>query len=361
MIITGLRGVGKTVLLGEFRKRATTMDWVVIELEIAKHTPEEFRKDIAREARRALFTIAPMTKWREKARRAAAVLKSFTLTVAPDGSLSVGLGNDSAPGSADSGSLDADLTDLLLALGEAAREHDTGVVLLIDEIQALSKPELEALIAAIHKTVQRTLPITMVAAGLPQLPELVGEAKSYAERLFKFPAIGQLNATDAYEALVEPAVEEEASYDDDAAAFIIEYTEGYPYFIQEYGKAVWDLAVGPNVSLAEARASQKAVEDKLDSGFFKVRIDRTTDLERAYLRCMAELGPEPQSASSVAALMQRQSNQVGPTRARLIEKGLLYNTPSWGYAAFTVPQFDRYLKRCVPLRIPEPRTRKKKP
>jgi hypothetical protein len=356
MIITGLRGVGKTVLLNEFRTRAEAADWAVVEVEVSKHDDSTFRRIMARESRRALFSIAPRARWQDKARRAAAALKSFTLTVSPDGSLSAGLDVDAIQGVADSGMLDADLTDLLVALGEAAEEHSTGVVFLLDEIQFLSVGQLESLIAAMHRTVQRSLPITLVAAGLPQIPELAGEAKSYAERLFKFPSIGKLNATDAEEALVGPARAQDVTFDPDATAVVVEYTDGYPYFIQEFGKAVWDLADGPVVTKSNASAALTIVEEKLDGSFFRVRLDRTTDLERAYLRAMAELGPEAQAAGEVAALLDRTSQQCGPTRARLIEKGLLY-TPSFGYAAFTVPQFDRFLKRAVPLHVPPKRTR----
>lgn len=351
MIITGLRGVGKTVLLGEFRDRAEGFGWAVVEIEVSKHNDDAFRGVIARELRRALFQIAPTAKWKAKARRAAAALKSFTLSVAPDGSLTAGLDVSPLEGVADSGMLDVDLIDLFVALGEAAAEHGTGVVFLFDELQFLTSRQLEALIAALHKTVQRSLPITMVAAALPQIPELAGEAKSYSERLFKFPAIGSLSPGDAGTALTAPAAEEGAQFDDDAVAFIVDYTEGYPYFIQEFGRAVWDLADGPSVSASEARAAKIHVEEKLDTSFFKVRIDRTTDLERAYLRAMAELGPGAHAAGDVAALVDRSSQQVGPTRARLIDKGLLY-TPSYGYAAFTVPQFDRYLKRTLSLDVP---------
>lgn len=357
MIITGLRGVGKTVLLGEFRSRAEQSGWAVVELEIAKHDDVGFGRILVREIRRALFTIAPSKRWREKARRAAGVLKSFSFTVGADGALVAALDVEALEGSADSGMLDADLSDLLVALGDAAKEHDTGVIFLIDEIHFLSPAQLEALIAAIHKTVQRALPITLVAAGLPQLPELAGEAKSYAERLFKFPEIGSLGASDAQEAITKPAIQAQASFDREAADLIFEYTEGYPYFIQEFGKATWDLADGPSITIDDVRRAQREVEDKLDTSFFRVRLDRTTDLERAYLRAMANLGPSPQAAGEVAALLDRTSQQCGPTRARLIDKGLLY-TPSYGYAAFTVPQFDRYLKRRIPdLVVPPKRQR----
>lgn len=357
MIITGLRGVGKTVLLGEFRSRAEEAGWATVEMEVAKHDDDSFRRVIGQQCRRALFAIAPAAKWKRRALRAAGAIRSFTLTVSPSGGLSVGADVPHLEGVGDSGMLDADLTDLFVELGEAATEHDTGIVFLLDELQFLTLRQLEAVIAALHRTVQRNLPITAVSAGLPQLPELAGEAKSYAERLFKFPAIGQLKADDAKQALRDPARDANADYEAAAVDFIAEYTQGYPYFLQEFGKAVWDLAAGPTISRHEAQIALPLVEEKLDSSFFRVRIDRTTDLERAYLRAMAELGPGPQQAGDVARLCNRTSQQVGPTRARLIEKGLLY-TPAYGLAAFTVPQFDRFLKRNVPFDVPKKRMRR---
>jgi hypothetical protein len=356
MIILGLRGVGKTVLLGEFRGLAEKANWAVVEIEVSKHDDAAFRRVMAREARRALFAIAPSAKWRDKAKRAAAALKSFTISLTANG-ITAGLNVEALEGIADSGMLDADLADLLVALGEAAADHQTGVVFLLDEVQFLRVGQLEALIAALHRTVQRALPITMVAAGLPQLPELAGEAKSYSERLFKFPVIGQLSETDSAAALVEPLRQHDAGYNEDAIRFVYEFTEGYPYFLQEFGKAAWDIADGPLITLNDAKTAQQVVEEKLDSSFFRVRLDRTTDLERAYLRAMAEFGSDPQPAGDVAPLIDRTSQQCGPTRARLIDKGLLY-TPSYGHAAFTVPQFDRYLKRRVPLEIPPKKARR---
>lgn len=356
MIITGLRGVGKTVLLNEFRTRAESATWVVVEIEVSKHDDTTFRRVMAREIRRALFSLAPRSTWRDKARRAAAALKSFSLTVSADGAVTAGLEVEAIEGVADSGMLDADLTDLFLALGEAAKEHGTGIVFLLDEIQFLTVAQLESLIAAMHRTVQRALPVTLVAAGLPQIPELAGEAKSYAERLFKFPSIGKLSHSDAAEALAGPARALDVAFDGEAISFIVDYTEGYPYFIQEFGRAVWDIADGPTIRASDATMALTAVEEKLDGSFFRVRLDRTTDLERAYLRAMAELGPDPHAAGDVAALLDRTSQQCGPTRARLIEKGLLY-TPNFGFAAFTVPKFDEFLKRSVPLHVPPRRTR----
>jgi hypothetical protein len=342
MIITGLRGVGKTVLLGEFRAKAEAAGWAAVEAEITKQV--DFGRHLAQLSRRALLHVAPKARWKDAARRAAGVLKSFTLTVASDGTLSAGLDIDPVEGLADSGVLTDDLTDVFVALGEAARDRDTGVVFLLDEIQFLALPHLEALIAALHKTVQRALPVTLVGAGLPQIPRLVGEAKSYAERLFKFPAIGSLAAAEAVEALTGPAADLAVGFAPGAAAEIVQYSGGYPYFLQEYGKIVWDEAEDSPIERRTVRAVRPLVEAKLDGSFFKVRTERVTQYELQYLRAMAGLGPEPQMASDVARVMGRTSAQLGPTRSRLIDKGLLY-TPGYGLAAFTVPQFDRYLVR----------------
>jgi hypothetical protein len=355
LLITGLRGVGKTVLLGAFEERAREREWTTVEAEITKNV--EFGLRMAQLARRALLQVAPKARWKERGRRAAAVLKSFQLTVSPQGELTFGLDADAAEGLADSGSLGEDLTDVLVALGEAAQEQDRGVVFLFDEVQFLSLAALEALIAALHKTVQRQLPITLVGAGLPQLPRLAGEAKSYAERLFQFPMIGRLSADEAARALTEPAAPLGVEFTDEAVQAIVEYTEGYPYFLQEYGKLVWEHADVSPVTLEDVRDTQEAVEAKLDSSFFRVRTDRVTGLELQYMRAMAELGAEPQAAKDVAQLMGRRSEQLGPTRSRLIEKGLLY-TPAHGLAAFTVPQFDRYMRRAHVLDASVPRRRR---
>jgi AAA ATPase-like protein len=354
MLITGLRGVGKTVLLGALEERARGRDWTTVEAEITKNVAFGIR--MAQLVRRALLQVAPRARWQDRGRRAAAILKSFQMTVSPQGALTFGIDVEAAEGFADSGSLGEDLTDVLLALGEAAQEQGKGVVFLLDEVQFLSTEELEALIAALHKTVQRQLPITLVGAGLPQLPRLAGEAKSYAERLFSFPTIGELNDEEAREALIRPAEPLGVAFESDAVDAILEYTQGYPYFLQEYGKLVWDGADGSPVTRRDVEETRDAVEAKLDSSFFRVRTDRVTELELQYMRAMAELGAEPQAAKDVAKLMHRTSEQLGPTRSRLVEKGLLY-TPSHGYAAFTVPQFDRYMRRAHVLDVPLPRRR----
>jgi hypothetical protein len=350
MLVTGLRGVGKTVLLGAFETRARQSGWTTVEAEITKN--EHFGHRMAQMARRAFLQVAPKVSWTDRLRDAAAVVKSFSLTLAPDGSLTAGIDVDPAEGIADSGNFNEDLTDLFVALGEAAQERETGVAFLFDEVQFLNAPEFEALISALHKTVQRQLPVTLVGAGLPQLPRLAGEAKSYAERLFKFPHIGRLSAPQTELALVQPAHDLNVEYEPDAVDIVVEYTEGYPYFIQEYGKIVWDLAPEDRpIGRRVAAEAQRQVEAKLDGSFFRVRAERTTELELHYLRAAAELGPGPHRAGDVAAVMGRTSEQLGPTRARLIYKGLIYTT-GHGQGDFTVPQFDRYMRRNYELATP---------
>lgn len=357
---TSLRGVGKTVLLGTFYRTALASNWVVIEAEAIKHDNDIFRRNIAAWVKTALFELSPRARWSDRLIRAGAVLQSFSVSVDPTGGLSAGIDVDAWAGLADRGDLQHDLTDLLIALGEAAHDRGRGVVLLFDEIQFLNTTQLEAVISALHKTVQRALPITMVGAGLPQIAELAGDAKSYAERLFQFPAIGNLTDADARRALAEPAAEEGALFDPAALDRAVDVTGGYPYFLQELGYAVWGLAEGPTITADDVNASLPLYESKLDSSFFRVRLDRATDMQRLYLRAMAELGPEPQKAADVAHVMNRTSPQVAPTSAELIAMGLLY-TPVHGYAAFTVPHFDRFMHRAIPtLIVPAVKRRNKR-
>lgn len=357
LIMTGLRGVGKTVLLNEFADLARTAKWEVVELEASKHDDGQFRQTIASLLRSALLQISPRKRWTDRARRAAEVLTAFGMPVAPDGTWSMTWDVEPAEGLADHGDLALDLTDVLVALGEAAQEHGRGVAILVDEVQFLRSAQLEALIQALHKTVQRKLPITFVGAGLPQIAELAGDAKSYAERLFRFPEIDSLGEDDAREALIRPAELEDASYDPDAVDLALEITKGYPYFIQELGYQAWEIAAGPVITLDDIDAAREGYLTKLDRSFFRVRLDRATGLQTAYLRAMAELGPDAHKASDVARVLHRESTQLGPTRAELIDMGLLY-TPEHGFAAFTVPDFDQFMLRAVPeLVIPEVRRR----
>ncbi len=343
LMITGLRGVGKTVLLGAFERSARASRWVTADTEISVGV--NFGPQIASLARRALLEIAPRDRWRELARRAARILSSFSLTMSTEGSITASVDVEPFEGFADSGDFGDDLTDVFLALGEAAREHETGVVFLFDEVQALERHELEGLIRALHKTVQRELPLTVVAAGLPNVARLVGEAKSYAERLFQFQRIGALAPQEAADALTKPAEELGVRFDPRAVEAVITYTQGYPYFVQEYGAVVWDSAEGSPVGAVETIEAQALVEARLDESFFRVRVERASPTELRYLRAMASLGDEPQRAMDVAAALGRSSGQVAPIRARLIDKGLLFQ-PGHGLAAFTVPQFDRFLRRA---------------
>lgn len=358
MIITGLRGVGKTVLLGQFRETARRDNWAVVEYEAAKHDELGFRRDLSLRLRAALFELSPRTRWTERFERAAAALSAFHLSFDPTGQLQAGLNVERISGLADHGDLTMDLTDLFVSIGEAAQDRKRGVALLIDEVQFLSRPQLEAVIIALHKTVQRALPILLVGAGLPQVAELAGDAKSYAERLFTFPRIGNLSLEDSFQALRGPARAENVDYSDEALEYAHELTGGYPYFIQELGWATWSVAEASPITKEDIREAAEAYEARLDSSFFRVRLERATELQTAYLRAMAELGSGPQKAADVAGVLKRESTQLGPTRAELIDMGLLY-TPQHGYAEFTVPHFDKYMRRAIPkVIVPSRRSRK---
>lgn len=360
MIITGLRGVGKTVLLNRFEQIARGAGWEVVEFEASKHDDTKFRQALFSQLKSALLRLSPRARWTARGRRAAEVLSAFAVSVDQQGTWSMSWDVPPAEGLADHGDLGMDLTDVLTAIGEAAAEEGKGVAILIDEVQFLAATQLEALIQSIHKTVQRKLPVTFVGAGLPQIAELAGDAKSYAERLFKFPRIDSLDDADARTALTEPAAAESAVYDRDAVDLAVDITRGYPYFIQELGYQVWIIARNNRITREDVTLAQEAYEAKLDSSFFRVRLDRATPLQTAYMRAMAELGPEPQKASDVARLLERDSTQLGPTRAELIEMGLLY-TPEHGYAAFTVPDFDKFMLRAVPkLEVPPVQRRRPK-
>ena len=361
MIVTGLRGVGKTVLLERFRKQSLSRGWVVIDREISKHEEDDFRRSLATWMRMALLRLSPGQRWSERLTQALGVLRSFSFSVDPDGRLSAGIDVAPEPGLADQGLLPQDVTDLFVAVGEAAQEHNRGIIFLLDEIQFLSPTQFEALIAGLHKTTQLALPVTLVGAGLPQVPELAGDAKSYAERLFTFPRIGNLAPSEARVALDGPARDEGATWSDSALDLAITETQGYPYFLQELGYATWLVAHANHITKDDVGYALPQYQDKLDSSFFTVRLNRTTELQRTYLRAMADLGPDAQRTADIAQSLGRTSSQIAPTRAELINMGLLY-TPQHGYAAFTVPQFDRFMKRAMPTySIPRRKQRTKQP
>jgi hypothetical protein len=258
-----------------------------------------------------------------------------------------GIDLGSEPGVADSGDLENDLMELFVQLGVVAKEKKTALILFIDEVQYISEPEFAALIMALHKCTQKQLPIALVGAGLPQLVGQAGRAKSYAERLFLYPEIGPLSNDAAKAALRIPAKKENVEYTDEALDEIFNQTQGYPYFLQEWGKHCWQCAqTSPIVQTDAINATTLAIAE-LDDSFFRVRFDRLTPTEKKYLRAMAELGPGPHRSGDIAHLLQKEVQAVAPIRANLINKGMIFS-PEHGDNSFTVPLFDGYMKRVMP-------------
>lgn len=346
MLVTGLRGVGKTVLLNRFEDLAEQSGWVTVQAEIG--TRSAFGERFAVLVRKALFGLAPRPRWSDRARRAARILQSFKVTMAPDGSVSGSVEFDVEEGLGDSGVMVDDVTDVLVGLGEAAAEAGKGVVFLLDELQFLDLVELEALVSGLHRVVQRSLPVTLVGAGLPQLPELAGDARSYAERLFKFPRIGRLSRDEVEVALNEPARGLSVEFTSGAVDRIFEFTEGYPYFVQEFGKIVWDNATEARIFSTEAAAAESAVMEKLDRGFFRVRTERLSPGQLTILRGAAEIGAGPHLVDDVAGKVALEPAEIQREIGELIRKALLYS-PRFGYVGFTVPHYDRFLRRTYPF------------
>lgn len=338
----GLRGVGKTVLLNRFSITAEKQGYLVGFVEASDSG--DFRTLLAVNLRKILIELDRGSVSRAVA-RALRVLKSFTLQL-PDGT-TIQLDPEPLFGVADSGQLDEDLTDLLVALGEAARDRGRGILIAVDEVQYLSAAELSALIVAVHRTTQLDLPLVLVGAGLPQLPGLAGEARSYSERLFEFPEIGSLDADDARAVLSVPAVAAGVAFTADALDGIVRASQGYPYFLQEWGSHVWNHAAASPIPVDDVNAVRPLVLAALDRDFFRVRLDRLTPKEREYLRAMAELGPGPHRSGDIAAKLGVRVESVAPRRSGLIRKGMIYS-PAHGDTAFTVPLFDEFLRRVMP-------------
>jgi AAA ATPase domain len=335
----GLRGVGKTVLLNRFDQMAQEEGLVGAFIE----APEtgDFEHLLAARLRSILIELDRGAVSRA-VKRALGTLKSFSYTL-PDGT-SIALNVDAIAGSADSGVLAEDTTDLLVAVGEAVKDRERGLLIAIDEVQYLASEELAALISAIHRTVQLGLPVILVGAGLPQLPGLAGNAKSYAERLFDFPEIGSLDASDAKAVLATPAGEQGVEFTDDALDSLLNFTQGYPYFLQEWGYHVWNAAPESPITLDDVRLAARDVQRRLDENFFRVRMDRLAPAEKRYLGAMAELGPGPHRSGDIAAHLEVKVESVAPRRSGLIQKGMVYS-PAHGDTAFTVPMFDDFLRR----------------
>lgn len=351
MLLTGLRGVGKTVLLTTFRDTAESQKFITGSTEITHEM--DFKATIARLARRAILALNPVEKIKDNAWKAAGVLKAFSIKIPGGGE--IGIDVDALRGKGDSGHLQEDLSDLFVAIGDAAKEKMTGVMFFFDEIQFLKKEDLEALIAATHQVSQRSLPVGIVGAGLPQLPRIAGEAKSYAERLFDFPKIDRLDEGAAKGALELPVGQQGIQFEPAAIEAILKFTEGYPYFLQEYGKHVWNIASGDTISKQDVEEARQGVIAQLDESFFRVRIDRTTTAERNCVVAMAHLGRGPYKTGDIAAKLGKQSTTVAPLRGQLINKGLVFG-PSYGMTDFTVPQFDDFLRRNFPAPVPVRKT-----
>ncbi len=346
LLLTGLRGVGKTVLLNEIERMAQTDDYRTILIEA--HEGKPLAALLAPHLRRLFFELDRIAGAGDKARRGLAVLKSFVSTIKIKvGDFDIGLDIEPEPGAADSGDLEVDLPSLFLAVGEAAQERGVAVAILIDEIQYFRTEELSALIMAMHKMQQRQLPLVLVGAGLPILPGLAGESKSYAERLFSFPEIGPLPEPDADKALQDPVKAAGESFTPEALREIFQMTRGYPYFLQEWGYQVWNHAKTSPISPQVVRESSVLVSKRLDENFFRVRFDRLTPREKHFLRAMAELGEGSYRTAEVAEKLGVRINTLGPLRAGLIRKGMVYS-PAHGDMAFTVPLFAEFMRRAIP-------------
>ena len=346
LLMTGLRGVGKTVLLNEMERRATGEGYRTISIEA--HEEKSLVLLLIPQLRRLLFDLDRLAGAGNRVRRGLAVLKSFIsgVKISVEG-YEIGLDIDSEQGAADSGDLEVDLPNLFMAVADAAEERRTPVAILIDEIQYVRPPELSALIMAMHRMQQQQLPLVLIGAGLPTLPGLAGQSKSYAERLFNFPDIGPLSRSESDRALREPI--ENAGEAIDAAALeeIFRLTKGYPYFIQEWGYQSWNQAERSPITADIVQETTRLVERRLDENFFRVRFNRLTPREKNYLRAMAELGVGPYRTADIADRLGVKMNSVGPFRSALIKKGMIYS-PSHGDMAFTVPLFNEFMKRAMP-------------
>lgn len=346
LLLTGLRGVGKTVLLNSIEKLAEEANYRTIFFEA--HDNKELATLLVPHLRRLLFEFDRISGVNHKVKRGLRVLKSFISAVKVKvGDIDIGLDIEPEIGNADSGDLELDLPALFVALGEAARERDVAVAIFIDEIQYFSSKELSALIMAMHKMQQKQLPILLIGAGLPILPALAGESKSYAERLFNFPIIGPLEKEDAFKALQEPVQNSNEKFSQDALSEIFFQTEGYPYFLQEWGYQSWNLAEQSPIDLDIIKHVSVSVTKRLEENFFRVRFDRLTPKERRFLRAMAEIGTGPYLTSSIADKLGVTLNTLSPTRANLIKKGMIYS-PAHGDMDFTVPLFGEFLLRIIP-------------
>ncbi len=346
LLLTGLRGVGKTVLLNEIERIAKNTGYQTILLEA--HADKSLGELIYPALRSLLHELDRMAAVGHKVKRGLAVLRSFIggIKVAV-GDVALGLDIEPATGTADSGDLEIDLPNLFMAIAEAAQERGAAVAILIDEVQYLSSKELGALIMAMHKMQQKQLPLVLLASGLPMLAGMAGESKSYAERLFNFPEVGALSESDSAKALRDPATAVGVMIENAALQEVFRLTQGYPYFLQEWGYQAWNSATTSPITLKVVQDATPDVIRRLDKNFFRVRFDRLTPGEKHFLRAMAYLGPTHPRSSDIASALGLPLKGLGPVRSKLIKKGMVYS-PAHGVMAFTVPLFDDFMIRAIP-------------
>jgi AAA ATPase domain len=345
MIVSGLRGVGKTVLLLEFESIAKDAGWTAPRpFEIKSDT--DFRSELADAAYQALLQLSARKALGERLRSFTGLLRGFKVGASSDGSLEFSFDPDAVSGS--TGNLERDLTNLFEELGRTAQEHETGVVFLVDEMQFLAREELEAVAAAMHRMSQTKLPVALVGAGLPQLPGLLVDAKSYAERLFAYPRLGPLSAEAARQALVVPAKARDVVWENDALARIISESGRYPAFIQAYGKEAWNYTPHSPIRAIDVQGAEPLVLAELDEEFFHVRFEKATEREREYMAAMADLGEGHYRTAEVAKRLGKQPSYTSAPRDSLIKKGLIYS-PDYGQVDFTVPKFSPFMRRRYPL------------
>jgi len=346
MLMVGLRGVGKTVLLDRMRTEAEQRGIYTVRVEAPEN--RSLPAILAPELRIALLRLSRAERTRDAAQRALRGLAGFARALKLKyEDIEVGIDFEPEAGLADNGDLEHDLQALLEAAGQAARAGQTALCIFADELQYVAEDQLAALITALHRTAQQSLPVMLIGAGLPQLRGRMGRAKSYAERLFDFPALGPLPDAAARLAISIPVREAGADITDEALELIFRQTQGYPYFVQEWGKHAWECAQQSPISADDVRQASVVAVAALDESFFRVRFDRLTPTEKRYLRAMAELGPDAHRSGDIASVLQREVTALGPTRAQLISKGMVYS-PSHGDTAFTVPLFDAFMRRIMP-------------
>ena len=346
ILMVGLRGVGKTVLLDRMREDAEAAGLHTVRAEAPEN--RSLPALLAPQLRVALLRLSRNQQAKDLAVRALRGLAGFARALKVKyQDIEVGLDFDPEPGLADNGDLEHDLQALLEVVGAAAKQANTALVLLIDELQYVEEEQLAALITALHRAAQRRLPVVLVGAGLPQLRGQMGRARSYAERLFDFPEVGPLSEHAARIAIAKPAQEQGVEVTEDALQSIVTWTRGYPYFLQEWGKHAWDAAAASPITREDVRRASVTAIAALDESFFRVRFDRLTPSEKRYLRAMAELGPGPHRSGDIADQLGRKVTSLGPTRNQLIAKGMIWS-PSHGDTAFTVPLFDEFMRRIMP-------------